>query len=63
MQDDPRGERIFWIGPVGKSADDKEGTDFHAIANKLVSVTPIEVDMTQHTNLTHINDWLLGDVA
>lgn len=63
MQDDPRGERIFWIGPVGKSADDKEGTDFHAIANKLVSVTPIDVDMTQHINLTHISDWLLGDAA
>ena len=22
MQDDPRGERIFWIGPVGETADD-----------------------------------------
>lgn len=63
MQDDPRGERIFWIGPVGESADDKEGTDFHAIANKLVSVTPIEVDMTQHASIAHFDEWLLGDVA
>lgn len=63
VQDDPRGERIFWIGPVGDSADDKEGTDFHAIANNQVSVTPIEVDMTQHARLSSVSEWLLGSVA
>lgn len=63
VQDDPRGERIFWIGPVGQSADDKEGTDFHAIANNQVSVTPIDVDLTQHTGLSDVREWLLGSAV
>lgn len=63
VQDDPRGERIFWIGPVGDSADDKEGTDFHAIANDQVSVTPIEVDMTHHKRVHEVSEWLMRGVA
>lgn len=62
-QDDPRGEQIFWIGPVGNSADDEEGTDFHAIANHQVSVTPIDVDMTHHSRLSKVDNWLLWGAA
>jgi len=62
-QHDPRGERIFWIGPVGESSDCDEGTDFHAIANNQVSITPIEVDMTNHAKINHVSEWLQGGVA
>ncbi len=43
---DPRGREIFWIGPPGATKDAGEGTDFHATANGLVSVTPLQVDLT-----------------
>jgi 5'-nucleotidase len=44
---DPRGRDIFWIGPIGAVRDAGEGTDFHATANRFVSVTPLQIDLTQ----------------
>jgi 5'-nucleotidase len=48
---DPRGREIFWIGPPGATLDAGEGTDFHAAANGLVSVTPLQVDLTHKAQL------------
>ncbi|MFV1872854.1 MAG: 5'/3'-nucleotidase SurE [Oleiphilus sp.] len=45
---DPRGHQRFWIALAGEGDDAGEGTDFHAVANNYVSVTPIHVDMTQY---------------
>lgn len=45
---DPFGREIFWIGPSGPVRDAGEGTDFHAIRNGYVSVTPLQLDWT-HT--------------
>lgn len=58
VQDDPRGERIFWIGPVGDSADDVEGTDFYAVAHNSVSISPIQVDMTDHRQISDLKNWM-----
>jgi 5'-nucleotidase len=51
---DPRGREIFWIGPPGATKDAGEGTDFHAIAQGLVSVTPLQVDLTHKTQLEQL---------
>ncbi len=56
--EDGRGRRIFWIGEVGKIKDGAEGTDFHAIHNNCVSVTPLQIDLTAHHRLTHFQSWL-----
>jgi 5'-nucleotidase len=48
---DPRGREIFWIGPPGATRDAGEGTDFHAVAQGLVSVTPLQIDLTHKTEL------------
>lgn len=48
---DPHGREIFWIGPAGKAKDAGEGTDFHAVANAFVSVTPLQVDLTHVAQL------------
>lgn len=48
---DPHGREIFWIGPPGAARDAGEGTDFHATANGMVSVTPLQVDLTHQTQL------------
>jgi 5'-nucleotidase len=51
---DPRGREIFWIGPPGATRDAGEGTDFHAIAQGQVSVTPLQVDLTHKTQLAQL---------
>jgi 5'-nucleotidase len=47
-QINPRGEKIYWIGPAGDARECGEGTDFHAVANGCVSITPLQVDLTDH---------------
>jgi len=47
----PRGEAIYWIGPAGDAREAGEGTDFHATANGMVSLTPLQVDLTHHAAL------------
>ena len=50
-QQSPRGETIYWIGPAGDAREAGEGTDFHATAQGQVSITPLQVDLTDHANL------------
>ncbi|NIR58542.1 MAG: 5'/3'-nucleotidase SurE, partial [Gammaproteobacteria bacterium] len=45
---DPRGESIYWVGPPGQEQDAGRGTDFHAVREGYVSITPIQVDLTRH---------------
>jgi 5'-nucleotidase len=59
-QTDPRGRDIFWVGPPGEEQDAGEGTDFHAIRHNYVSVTPLHIDLTRHTVLQELSDWLGG---
>ncbi len=44
--ENPRGKAVFWIGKAGGPVENTPGTDFHAVANGFVSVTPIHADMT-----------------
>ena len=50
-QDSPRGEPLYWIGPAGDAKEAGEGTDFHATAQARVSITPLQVDLTDHARL------------
>jgi 5'-nucleotidase len=54
QQKSPRGEAIYWIGPAGDAREAGEGTDFHATAVGCVSITPLQVDLTEHAT---IGDW------
>lgn len=47
-QTSPRGEAIYWIGPAGDARDAGAGTDFFATAAGRVSITPLQVDLTDH---------------
>lgn len=55
---DPRGRPIYWIGPPGSEQDSGPGTDFHAVRNGCVSVTPIQVDLTCYSALEQVSGWL-----
>jgi 5'-nucleotidase len=54
----PRGEQAYWIGPAGAAADAGPGTDFHAIDNRRVSVTPLLMDLTHSAQLPRARAWL-----
>ncbi|MBL8444731.1 MAG: 5'/3'-nucleotidase SurE [Zoogloeaceae bacterium] len=54
----PRGDEVFWVGPAGKAADAGEGTDFHAVSNGFVSVTPLQIDLTHNGLIPGVTDWL-----
>jgi len=56
--EDARGHEIFWVGPVGEEADAGEGTDFYAIQNRFISVTPIHIDLTNYNSIQSMGDWL-----
>jgi len=56
--EDPRGRSIYWVGPAGAEADAGEGTDFHALRNGFVSVTPLQVDLTRHNMVAAVQEWL-----
>ena len=54
----PRGETAYWIGPAGDAQDAGPGTDFHAVAAGRVSVTPLQIDLSQHQQLPLVKAWL-----
>jgi 5'-nucleotidase len=55
---DPRNRVVYWIGPAGAGADAGEGTDFHAVAQGFVSVTPLQIDLTRYSALDTVQGWL-----
>lgn len=55
---DPKGEAIYWVGPAGSGQDAGPGTDFHAILQGRVSITPIKIDLTDHNRLQPLAEWL-----
>lgn len=55
---DPHGRNIYWVGPAGPGQDAGPGTDFAAVENGFVSVTPLKVDLTRHESLPDLKRWL-----
>lgn len=55
---DPRGNTIYWVGPAGAEQDAGPGTDFHAVRQGYVSVTPLHADLTRHSALPVLDGWL-----
>lgn len=54
----PRNETVYWVGAVGAAQDAGEGTDFHAVANGYVSVTPLQIDLTHQGQISTVRGWL-----
>jgi 5'-nucleotidase len=57
-QTSPRGETIYWVGSAGEARLAGPGTDFHAAATGAVSVTPLQIDLTNLEQLAGVGDWL-----
>ncbi len=54
----PRGKERYWIGASGNGGDAGPGTDFHAVQEGFVSITPVHIDMTRHAALEHLRAWV-----
>jgi 5'-nucleotidase len=54
---DPRGIPYFWIGGPPPSGLAVEGTDFHAVINRRIAVTPIHLDLTGRSLLKRLRTW------
>lgn len=55
----PRGDTVYWIGAAGAASDAGPGTDFYAVENGRVSITPLQVDLTHQQQIAAVQDWLL----
>jgi 5'-nucleotidase len=55
---DPRGNDVYWVGAAGNAQDAGEGTDFFAVAQNRVSITPLQMDLTHFSQLDSIRSWL-----
>jgi 5'-nucleotidase len=53
----PRGETVYWVGAAGPAADAGEGTDFHAVEAGRVSVTPLQIDLTNRELMPAVSAW------
>lgn len=54
---DPRGIPYFWIGGPPPSGQAIPGTDFHAVVNRRIAVTPIHLDLTGRRLLKRLHTW------
>lgn len=54
----PRNETVYWIGAAGEARDAGPGTDFNAVERGVVSVTPLQIDLTHVAQLSTIRDWI-----
>ena len=57
---DPRGKAGYWIAAAGDVEDGGPGTDFHAVMQGYVSITPLQLDRTFGDGFNSLNDWLEG---
>jgi 5'-nucleotidase len=55
---DPRGRNIYWVGPAGLEEDAGPGTDFHAVRNNFVSITPLQIDLTRYSAMDELKAWI-----
>ena len=54
----PRNDTVYWVGAAGEAQDAGEGTDFYAVSNNQVSITPLQIDLTHNAQLPLIRNWL-----
>jgi len=55
---DQNNPSLYWIGENGPEADNGEGTDFYAVTNHFVSVTPLQIDLTKYSEVKQVSEWL-----
>jgi len=49
---------LYWIGENGKEDENGPGTDFYAIRNNYVSITPLQIDLTNNDEIEKVDSWI-----
>jgi 5'-nucleotidase len=57
---DPRGRPYYWIGGEEPTAEPGDGTDFGALENHFISITPLHLDLTAYGQMERVQSWKLG---
>jgi 5'-nucleotidase len=55
---DPHGRPVYWVGMVGPEQDAGPDTDFYAVRNNKVSITPLHVDLTRYSVVDELKHWV-----
>jgi len=55
---DKEDSSLYWIGENGKEAENGPGTDFYAIKNNYVSITPLDIDLTSYDEIKKVGEWI-----
>lgn len=58
-KEDPRGRKYYWIGGDDLGFVHSKDSDFQAISDGYISVTPLHLDLTNHSSLKEIRKWKL----
>ena len=56
---DPRGKKYYWIGGGTMVYDQRGDTDFEAISNSYISITPLHIDLTNYSSIQELRKWRL----
>jgi len=57
-QQTPRGQTVYWVGAAGPAQDSGEDTDFGAVEDGYVSLTPLQMDLTHNAQIAGVRRWL-----
>ena len=56
---DPRGKKYYWIGGGQLVFDKRKDTDFEAVSNASISITPLHLDLTHYPSIRRLRKWKL----
>jgi 5'-nucleotidase len=59
---DPRGRSYYWIGAGELGFQNLDGTDFHAVHDGYVSVTPLHLDLTNYAAMDRLRQWKFDEI-
>lgn len=62
-KEDPRGRKYYWIGGGDLGFENDPGTDFFAISQHKVSLTPLHLDMTNYRSMEQLHNWPLDQLS
>ena len=54
---DPRGKPYYWIGGEAPTGMIEDGTDFGALSQGYVSITPLQLDLTHYKAMDVLKKW------
>lgn len=62
-KEDPRGRKYYWIGGGDLGFEDDPGTDFSAVSQHKVSITPLHLDLTNYRSMEQLHNWPLDQLS